>query len=96
MATNAINKDQLYGKLLRMKERIKQWRNGPYRCGYRDACQDAMQKLNECDILETATVIRCKECRHATERCSTMPYCTIHNRRRGPEDYCNFGETDYE
>ena len=46
--------------------------------------------------METATVIHCKECAHATERTTTMPYCMIHNRRKAPDDYCNFGTPDEE
>ena len=94
MAINAIDRDLIHGKLVRMLDRCKQRRDGAYKCGYRDACQDAIQKLNECDDIENTAVVRCRICRHATERYSTMPYCTIHNRHRGPEDFCNFGEMD--
>lgn len=96
MAVNAVDRNLLSSKLHRMKDRVRQRRDGPYRCGYTDACKDAIQKLNECPEIETTAVVRCRECRHATERFTTMPYCTIHNRRRGPDDYCNFGETDFE
>ena len=93
---DAIDRETIRGKLLRMKDRIKQRRDGPYKVGYRDACQDALQKLGECPSLETDTVTRCHECRHATERTSTRPYCTIHNRRRAPDDFCNHGDPDWE
>lgn len=93
---DAIDRETMRGKLIRMQNRIRQRRDGAYKCGYKDACNDALQKLDEIPALETDTVVHCRECRHATERHSTMPYCTVHNRRRGPEDFCNFGETDYE
>jgi len=96
VAVNAIDKDQLEKKLVRMQHRIRQRRDGPYKIGYNDACKDAIQKMNECDILETPTVIRCRECRHSTERQSTMVYCTIHNKRKYPDEYCNLNESDYE
>lgn len=92
---DAIDREQIYGKLIRMKDRIRQRRDGAYKCGYQDACMDAIHKLSECDSLETVTVTRCGKCRHATERMTTLPYCTIHNRRRGQTDFCNFGEPDY-
>lgn len=93
---DVIDRDQIRGKLIRMSDRIKQRRDGPYKVGYSDACKDALQKLGECPSLETDAVIRCRECRHASERHTTMPYCGIHNRRKAPEDYCNFGEKDFE
>ena len=93
---DAIDLETMRGKLIRMQNRIRQRRDGAYKCGYKDACNDALQKLDEIPALETDTVVHCRECRHATERHSTMPFCTVHNRRRGPEDFCNFGETDYE
>lgn len=93
---DAIDRELMDGKLRRMRDRIRQRRDGPYKVGYEDACKDAVQKLNECPSLETATVTRCGKCRHANERQTTQPYCTIHNRRRAPDDYCNFGEPDYE
>ena len=93
---DAIDREQLRSRLVRMTYRVRQHRNGPYKCGYMDAARDAIRAAEDCDQLETPAVVRCKNCRHATERCSTMPYCTIHNRRRMPEDFCNFGETDYE
>jgi hypothetical protein len=93
---DAIDRTQMRGKIQRMTDRCKQRRDGAYKVGYSDACKDAMQKLYECSSLETCTVTRCRECRHANERHTTQPFCTIHNRRRAPDDYCNFGETDYE
>ena len=93
--TDAIDREQIQRKLYQMRGRIQQRRDGAYKCGYQDACKDALQKLAECDRLETDTVTRCKECQHATERCTIMPYCTIHNRRKAPDDFCNYGEPDY-
>lgn len=94
--TDAIDREQMRRKVYTMQNRIKQRREGSYRCGYNDACKDALLKLAECDSLETDTVTRCHECRHATERTTAMPYCTVHNRRRAPNDYCNFGDKDFE
>jgi hypothetical protein len=79
-----------------MQNRIKQRRDGPYKCGYNDACKDAVQKLTECPSLETTSVTRCHECRNALERQTTLPYCIIHNRRKAPDDYCNYGAPDIE
>ncbi len=93
---DAIDRETMRGKLLRMNDRIKQRRDGPYKIGYRDACKDALQKLDEVPSMETGTIVRCSRCAHANERQTTQPYCTIHNRRRAPDDYCNFGETDFE
>ena len=91
---DAINRDQMYGKLQRMMDRSKQRRDGPYKAGYRDACSDAIQKLGECDSLEVTTVTRCWKCQHAIERNTTMPYCILKNRRVLPDEYCNSGEPD--
>ncbi len=91
---DAIDRELMRGKILRMNDRIRQRRDGPYKCGYKDACLDALQKLAECPSLEVATVTRCGECRKATERTTTMPYCTVQNRRKAPDDFCNFGEPD--
>ena len=93
---DAIDREAMRGKLTRMNDRIKQRRDGAYKCGYKDACSDAIQKLAEIPSVELCPVTRCKVCRHATERQTTMPYCTVHNRRKGPDDFCNFGEPDYE
>lgn len=92
---DAISREQMRRKLTYMLHRLRQRRDGPYKVGYRDACNDALQKLEECDPLELNAVTRCRECAHATERQTTMPYCTIHNRRRAPDDYCNFGEHEF-
>jgi hypothetical protein len=92
--TDAINREQMRMKLMRMQDRIRKRRDGPYKCGYKDACNDALQKLNECSTLASDTVTRCHECRNALERQTTLPYCIIHNRRKNPDDFCNFGEPD--
>ena len=93
---DAIDREVMRGKLIRMENRIRQRRDGAYKCGYKDACSDAMQKLEEIPSLETATVTRCNKCRHATDRTTTMPYCMLKNRRTAPDDFCNFGDPDYE
>ena len=93
---DAIDRETMYGKLTRMRNRIKQRRDGPYKVGYEDACKDAIQKLAECPKLETATVVCCGQCGHAVERHTTLPYCTLQNRRKMPDDYCNYGVPDCE
>ena len=95
MAADAIDRDQMRGKLNRMRDRVKQRRDCAYKCGYKDACNDALQKLDEIPSLEQTTVTRCRECSHATERHTTLPYCLLQNRRKDPDDYCRFGEPDY-
>lgn len=92
---DAVDRELIRGKILRMNDRIKQRRDGPYKIGYKDACLDALQKLEECPSLEEITVTRCRECQKATERETTMPYCLLQNRRKDPDDYCRYGEPDY-
>lgn len=92
---DAIDRNMMRSKLIRMENRSRQRRDGAYKSGYRDACSDALRKLRECPALETTAITRCEKCRHATERQTTMPYCTIHNRRKAPDDFCNLGEPDY-
>lgn len=91
---DAVDREQMRGKIVRMLHRIRQRRDGPYKVGYSDACRDALQKLDECESLGTRAVTLCQVCANATERDTTLPYCTIHNRRRAPDDYCNFGTKD--
>lgn len=93
---DAIDRETMRGKLIRMENRIRQRRDGAYKCGYRDACSDALQKLDEVPSMETTAITVCKECSHATERTTTLPYCMLQNRRKAPDDYCKFGEPDYE
>ena len=93
---DAIDREQMDVKLQRMKNRIRQRRDGPYKVGYSDACNDAIQKLSECQRLKTATVTECKDCRNAIERDTTMPFCAIQNRRKEPEDFCKYGATDFD
>lgn len=91
---DVISREEIYSKIYRMKDRIRSHREGSYRRGYTDACKDAFQKLGECASLEVVTVTRCRYCRHAAERETTLPYCTVHNRRRAPDDYCKCGERE--
>ena len=93
---DAVDREQVRGKIRRMQDRIRQRRDGPYKVGYADACRDAMQKLDECESLDTKAVTLCKDCDNATERDTTLPYCIIQNRRKAPDDYCNYGHKDYE
>ena len=93
---DAIDRAQLRRKLMNMQQRIRQRRDGAYRCGYDDACRDALMNLNGCDQLETTAVTRCKNCRHSTEKESSMVYCMRHNRSKKPDDFCNYGDPEYE
>lgn len=93
---DAIDREQLKNKLTRMMFRVRQHRNGPYKCGYMDAARDAMHAAEDCERLDTPAVVLCKNCRRATERNTTMPYCMLCNRRKDPDDFCRYGETDYE
>ena len=94
---DAIDREEMNRKLFKLKLAMKQRRNdSAYNRGYTDAVSDAINKAGECTSLELTAIVRCKDCHHATERFSTMPFCTIHNRRRGADDYCNFGEIDIE
>ena len=93
---DAIDREQARGKMRSLENRTKQWKDGSFKSGYKSAVRDAIQKISECDSLETDTVTRCRDCRHASEQNTTMPYCTVHNRRRAPDDFCNFGERQFE
>ena len=93
---DAIDRDELDRKLYKLKVLIQQRKSSSYNYGYLMAINDAINKMRDCASLETTAVVRCKDCRHATDRYSTMPYCSIHNRSRGPDDFCNFGENDNE
>jgi len=93
---DAIDREQLRRKLMNMQNRVKQRRDGAYRCGYEDACRDALANLDRCDQLETTAVTRCINCQRSTEKQSTMVYCLLHNRSKNPNDFCNYGEPDYE
>jgi len=91
---DVISREEMRTKLVRMKDRVRQRRDGSYKVGYEDACKDSMQKLFECASLEVVAVTRCRECRHAVENYTTQPFCTIRNRRCSPDDYCNHGERE--
>ena len=93
---DAVDREQMRGKIVRMLHRIRQRRDGPYKVGYSDACRDALQKLEECDRLTLKAVTLCRECRNATERETTLPYCLIQNRRKAPDDYCYLGDKENE
>ena len=95
MAEDVISRDLIEGKLKRMQDRVKQRRDGSYKCGYNDACNDALQKVNECPSADTTSITYCKDCIHASDRETTMPFCIIQNRRKMPESYCENGAHDY-
>ena len=91
---DAIDREELNRKLFKLKLAMKQRKDSAYNRGYTAAINDAIYKAGECTVMEMTAIVRCKNCHYATERLSTMPFCTIHNRSRGPDDYCNFGEID--
>lgn len=91
---DAISRDEMKAKLYKLRSRTDQWKASSFRAGYREAIDFALSDVENCRAVEAILVTRCHECRHATERQSTMPYCTVHNRTRSPEDYCNFGDPD--
>lgn len=92
---DAIDRSEIRCRLKRILGRNVQRRDGAYKSGWQDAIQMALQAAEACESMETTAITRCANCRHATERTTTMPYCTIHNRHRSPEDFCNFGDPDY-
>ena len=92
---DAIDRQEMSRKLTNMMLSMQQRSHMPFRQGYIAACKDAINKLNECREIETTAVVRCRECSHATERHTTLPYCTIRNRAVEPDDYCKFGEPDF-
>lgn len=91
---DAISRDEVLAKLYKLRSRTDQWKQGSFRAGYREAIDYAISDANNCRPVEAILITRCGKCVHATERNTTMPYCTVHNRTRSPEDYCNFGEPD--
>jgi len=91
---DAISRDEMKVKLYKLRSRTEQWKASSFRAGFRQAIDFALSDVDGCRPVEAVLITRCHECRHATERHSTMPYCTIHNRTRGPEDFCNFGDPD--
>lgn len=93
---DAIDRNQLTGRLYRLASRIRQRKDSAYKSGYSDAIQDAIREAGDCDSLEVTTVTRCRECANASEKDTTMPFCFIQNRRKAPDDYCNLGNKDYE
>lgn len=90
----AISREEMKRKLYALRNRTVQWKSGSFKAGYNSAVDFAMSDLDSCRTLEIVTVTRCKYCRHATERYSTLPHCTIFNRSKAPEDFCNYGEPD--
>lgn len=92
--SEAISRDEIKKRLHMLKSRSDQWKQGSYRAGFREALVYAIDDVNSCRTLEQTTVTECHECAHALEKQSTMPYCTIQNRTKDPDDYCKFGEPD--
>lgn len=91
---DAISREEMRNRLRQIRCRTMQWRNGPFRAGFLEAMDHVSSAVESCREVEGVMVTRCKYCRHASERESTLVYCMIHNRRKDPTDYCNYGEPD--
>lgn len=91
---DAISRDEMKARLYKLRSRTDQWKPSSFRAGYREAVDFALSDAESCRAVDAILVTRCRECRHATERQTTLPYCMIHNRRKSPEDYCNYGDPD--
>lgn len=92
---DAIDRDDAKTRLRRLRARTLQKKQSSFRAGYIEALELAMDAIDSCKALECTTVTECRHCRNAHERETTMPFCSIHNRRKAPSDYCNYGEPDY-
>jgi hypothetical protein len=91
---DAISRDEMKARLYKLRSRTDQWKPSSFRAGYREAVDFALSDAESCRPVEAVLITRCGQCRSATERNSTMPYCMIHNRRKNPDDFCNFGAPD--
>lgn len=91
---DAISRDEMKAKLYKLRSRTEQGKASSFRAGFRQAIDFALSDVDSCRPVEAVLITRCHECRHAAERQTTLPYCMIHNRRKSPEDYCNYGEPD--
>ncbi len=89
---DVIDRDSVLRKLYRFRDRCEQKRKENYRVGQIDGINYAMETIQAADPLEVVTVVRCRDCLHASERDKSLVYCGIHNKHRDPEDFCNFGE----
>lgn len=92
---DAISRDEMRHKLIQLRSRTAQWGSSSFRAGYRKAVDFALSDLEGCRQLEGVTVTRCKDCQYATERHATLVHCTVFNRSKNPDDFCNYGEPDF-
>ncbi len=91
---DAISREEMKYRLRQIRSRTTQWKQSSFRAGFLEAIDHAASAVESCRQVEGVIVTRCKDCRHATDRHSTLPYCTIHNKHKDPNDYCNFGDPD--
>lgn len=93
---DAISRDVVKNRIHRLKTRMQRKKPNEFQLGQLDGLEYALSIITACDALEVVAVTRCKECRHATERHTTLPYCLIQNRRKDPDDYCMLSGPDEE
>lgn len=91
---NVIDQDRLIRKLRALKTRTAQRKTSDYRRGQIDGIEFCIEEAENQQPMEVVAVTRCRVCRFATERTTTLPYCMVHNRRKNPDDFCNFGDPD--
>ncbi len=91
-----IDREEARKKLFKIKTRCEQKpKKSEYRRGQLSALEYALTAIEDCETLEVTTIVRCRECIHASERDRTMVYCGFFRKHRDPNDYCNFGEKVY-
>ena len=91
MADELISLAEARGKMRRLRDKSTQWKRSSYREGWNDAVDQADRALGLCRTMDVQPVVRCRDCLHAIDRQSTMVFCTVTNKHKDMEDYCNFG-----
>ena len=91
---DAISRDVVKNRIHRLKTRMQRKKPNEFQLGQLDGLEYALSIITACDALEVVAVTRCRVRRFATERTTTLPYCMVHNRRKNPDDFCNFGDPD--
>ena len=86
-----ISRAEAAGQMQRLRNRTTQWRRSHYRDGWNDAIDSAESALNNCRPLDAEKVVCCRNCFHATDRESTLVYCSIQKRHKKLDAYCDEG-----
>ena len=71
---DAISREEIKFRQRQIRSRTTQWKQSSFRAGFLEAINNAASAVESCSKVEGVIVTRCKECRHATDRHSTLPY----------------------